>query len=92
VWLSDGRESRDGQGPNHVCPPEASKSFVGEVVYSLFAYFSLTENDCCFDFSNETLMLLNSNFTLPGSSVPGFPSGVDMNFGRELNFEKASQT
>ena len=87
--LSDGREGRNEQSTNHVCPFEGSKSFVGEVVYSLFPYFNLTENGCCFDLSNDTLMLLNSNFTFPGSSVADFPSWVDMNLG---NFEKASQT
>jgi len=35
-------------------------------------------------------MLLNINFTFFGSSVADCPSGVDMNFGRELNFKKAS--
>ena len=89
--LSDDRESRNGQDPDHVCPPEVSKSFVSEVVCSLFPYFNLTENVCCFNFSNGTLMPLNINFTLPGSSVSDFPSGVDVNLGRELNFEKASQ-
>ena len=36
--------SRNRQSANHVCSPELSKGFVGEVVWSLFPYFNLTEN------------------------------------------------
>ena len=90
--VSDGRESRNEQSTNHVCSPEVSKTFVGELVYAFFPYFNLTENGCCFDLSNETLMLISSNFTLPGSSVVDCPSRVGVNFGREQNRKRASQT
>lgn len=91
VRLSEGKESRNGEGPNHVCPPEVSKSFVGKAVCSLFPYFSLTENDCCFDLSDETLMLLKINITFPGSSVAYCPPGAGANLGRRQNRERASQ-